>query len=258
MANLKPLDTSKLEAKFAWERPERKDQAGKLAVFGGISLKLKEVDTVFKQATKYGVGSTVALVPESLAKVFKRQDQYLVPVILDHYFGLTDVGLETVQEELFLTNALILADIGNNSATGLRLAKVISSSIKTVILTDSSAILAISYPNEVLANPNIILITNLQNLQKIIQASSLKLSTSLSSNQSFQERLKCLDDLNSQATAKVILFEDKRVVAVDGNNFLNMQTTISQLELSANIAAWRMWAPQLPFLEQLFAASANL
>jgi hypothetical protein len=258
MATLKPLDTSKLESKLAWERPERKDQAGKLALFGGVSLKLKEVDTIFQQATKYGVGSAVALVPESLAKVFKRKDQYLVPVILDHYFGLTDAGLETVQEELFLTNALILADIGNSSATGLRLAKVVSNSFKTVIISDSSATLAISYPNEILANPNVVLVLNLQNLQKIIQASKIKLSGSLNSTQSFQERLKLLAELNTQISAKIILSEDKRVVAVESDSFLNLQTTISQLELCANLAAWRVWAPQILFLEQLFAAAANL
>ncbi len=258
MANLKPLETKNLPAKFAWERPERKDQAGSLVIFGGVSLKLKEVDTAFKAARSFGLGSVYALVPESLAKVFKREDPYLIPVNFDGYYGLTDSGLKTFLEEFSLADSLILADIGKSSATEHKLALQISKSFKPVAITDSAIGLAISYHAELLENPNLSLILNLQNLQKLIKASGIKLSSAILSTQTLGAKLELLSQFQSQIKSRVILVDEGRVVSLSGNEYLNLEQSKEPLEIAAQLMAWQVWDPKSNFLEKLFAANSNL
>lgn len=251
MANLEPLQTENLTDKFAWEKPERKDQAGSLVIFGGLSFKLKEVDSIFKSAKAYGVGSVFALVPESLAKVFKRDDPYLIPMALDSYFGLTDAGVNKLKEEYALADALIVSDIGNNSSTILKLAKLISNSIKPVILTDSAIALVLSFTSEILQNPRTVLILNFQNLQKLIKTSGIELTEPLTSNLSISKKIEITNQFSNRIKANLVLIDEKRVIASSDNIYLNQDLKIPTLNLAARLAAWSIWSPSTSFLEQV-------
>lgn len=258
MADLKPLETNNLQAKFAWERPERKDQAGSLIIFGGVSLKLKEVDTVFKASRDNGVGSVYALVPESLARVFKRDDPYLVPVNFDGYFGLTDQGIKTLQNEFSLADGLILADIGKSSSTEHKLAVQIARSFKPVIVTDSAISLLLNYHAELLTNPHITLILNLQNLQKLIKTSALKLDSAILSTSTLKSKLDLLAQFQTQIEAKIILTDEGRIIAVDSKKFISLVQDRTSLELASRLACWQIWSPKSYILEQAFIANADI
>ena len=255
MADLEPLQTENLSEKFSWEKPERKDQAGSLVIFGGSSFKLKEVDSLFKAAKKYGVGVVSALVPESLAKVFKRDDPYLIPIALDSYFGLTDVGFKALQEESLLADGLILADIGNNSSTILKLARLASSSLKPVVLTDSTLSLILSHPNEILQNKLAVLVISFQNLQKLIKASNIELGEALTSQVGINKKIDTISKLSSSVQAKVVLIDEGRIISVDQDYYINLELESSTLELTAHLAAWDIWSPTTPFLERLFISN---
>lgn len=258
MPGPQPLDTTKLESKLAWEKPERKDQAGSLVIFGGVSLKLKEVDTIFKSAKACGIGSVQTLVPESLARVFKREDQLLTPVNFDSYYGLTDSGLRVFTEEFAQADALVLADIGKSSATEHRLAVAIAKTFKPVIITDSSVNLALTYCSELLDNSSITLLLSLQSAQKLIKAAGLKLTKPLLSDSSFNYRLEVLYRFNSQFKAKLVLLGEKHLLAVYGDCYFNHKLESEDLNLAARLSCWQVWTPKLDFLEQLFAVASNL
>jgi NAD(P)H-hydrate repair Nnr-like enzyme with NAD(P)H-hydrate dehydratase domain len=251
MANLKPLITDSLHDKLLWEKPERKDQSGSITILGGFNFKLKEVDTIFKAAKGYGVGSVFALVPESLAKVFKREDPYLVPITLDNYFGLTDFSFEKINQEVAISNALIIADIGNNSSTILRLARLVSNSIKPVVITNSSISLGLSFAEDLLKNPNLILIINFQNLQKIIKSSNIKLNQPLTSELGILKKIDLMNNLTSNIQAKIILIDEKRVISVESGYYLNQPLNIDELSLASKLTAWRIWSPSTNFLEHV-------
>jgi len=258
MPKLKPFDSSGVAERLAWERPERKDQAGSLIIFGGVSLKLKEVDTIFKSAKTCGIGSAHALVPESLAKVFKREDQYLTPINFDSYYGLTDTGLKTFSEEFALGDSLTLADIGKSSATQHKLALEISKTLKPVIVMDSSVNLILNYHSEILNNPNITIIINFQNLQKIIKVSGIKLEKPLLSDSSFNFQLNILYKLSTHIRSKIILVSEGKVTAVQGHQYLSLSFEKDSLDLVGRLSCWQIWASNSSFLEQLFAAASSL
>lgn len=259
MPGLKPLNTNELEKKLAWEKPERKDQAGSLVIFGGVSLKLKEVDTVFRSAKSCGVSSIQTLVPESLARVFKREDQYLTPVNFDNYYGLSDTGLKTLTEEFALVDSLVLADIGSSSATEHKLALIISKTFKPVIISESSFNLVLNYPDEILNNPNITIIVNLQKLQKLIKLTNIKLEAPLLSSSTLKSKIEAVSQLSLRVKSKIVLLDESRASSAEGGLQLSLEFSGSEgLDLATRLACWQVWAPNLSFLEHFFASVNKL
>ncbi len=258
MSTVKPFDTSGVAEKLAWERPERKDQAGSLTIFGGVSLKLKEVDTIFKSSKECGIGSVYALVPESLARVFKREEQCLIPINFDNYYGLSDLGYKTLLEELALADGLVLADIGASSATHHKLALAISKTFKPVIMTNSSLGLLQNYSNELKDNPNITFICSIQSLQKFIKSSGLKITKPLLSDSSFNMKLEVLHQLSTQIKLKVLLVDNKKLLLLNQDKYISIDLKDSDLELAARLICWQIWAPRSNMLEQSLAATSNI
>jgi hypothetical protein len=255
MTKLNPFKTDGVDEKLSWEKPERKDQAGSLIIFGGASLKLKEVDSIFKSAKKYGVGQVSALVPESLSKVFKREDPYLIPLLYDSHFGLSDQGLRTFQDEFSLSDSLVLADLGRSSSTQLKIASQVAKSFKPVIITNSGFSLLNNFHTELLSNGSITVLLNLQNLQKLISVAKLNTSSPLLSSSSFKQIIDSLFEISNQIKAKIVLLEDGRIFSVNNSQYLNLKQEKTSEEFIAALSSWQIWSPKLKFLEQVFAAS---
>ncbi|HRV76077.1 MAG: hypothetical protein H6799_03675 [Candidatus Nomurabacteria bacterium] len=257
MPGLHPLDTTNLSSKLSWEKPERKDQAGSIVILGGVSLKLKEVDTIFKSANKAGIGNIQTLVPESLARVFKREEQLLTGLIFDNYYGLTDVGQKLLLEELAMSDGLILADIGSSSATEYKLALAISKTYKPVVITDSAINLVLHYPDEILNNEKISLVINFKNLQKIIKISDVKLTKPLLSSSSFNQITEVLSILDKHIQANIVLHDENRIIATEDNFYYSQKTNELSLEVAALLLCWQIWTPRFKLLEQLYGVGIN-
>ncbi len=256
MLSLTPLQTEGLAEKLLWEKPERKDQAGSILIFGGASLKLKTVDSISKRILSLESRPTV-LVPETLAVSFKLQAPVLQPIKFDNYFGLTQQGAQTLLTEFALTDSLILADSGKNSSTAKQLYSAIAHTFKPVVVTEGSLSLILSYANELLQNPNLTILLSpsaLQKLQKTIPH-NLELPISLSSGAA--TKLNSLLELQQLFESKLILFEDNLILAVDSANskYLLQKTELTQEQFSAQLACWQIWAPKASFLTQAFIAA---
>ncbi len=255
MSGLKPLNTNDLEKKLVWEKPERKDQAGALMIFGGVSLKLKNVDAVFRSAKECGVGTIQTLVPESLARVFKREDQHLTAVNFDNYYGLSDTGFKTLTEEFALADSLVLADIGSSSATEHKLALAVSKTFKPVIIFEASFNLVLNYPAEILDNPQITIVASLQDIQKLIKAIGLKLEGPLLSSSPLKSKIEAISQLSRSIRSKIIMLDESRAYSAEGDLQLSIDCgNIRGSDLAARLACWQIWAPNLGTMEHLYAS----
>jgi hypothetical protein len=263
------FDSAGVAEKLSWEKPERKDQAGSLVVFGGVGLKLKEINSIFSSAKTAGASSVVILVPESLARGFKLAESILNPVSFNSHFGLTDSGLRKVRDEFGLVDALILADLGRNSETQFKLLNLISHSYKPVIVTSFAAELFSSELDQLSANPNITLILNFPQFQKLYKTLTLKTVNEKNiypalpplSTQSLKLKIKVLATFQTRVAANIILVEEGHVIATSSNKIdgrylrLNFGKDIERL--ISRLALWQVWAPGAPLLEQLFMASSS-
>lgn len=256
MAQIKPLQTEGLLEEYQWEKPERKDQAGSLVIFGGASLKLKEVDSIYKSAVKKGVGQIQTLVPESLAKSFKRDFNPLVPIKFDGYFGLTEEGAKTLQEEVAMSDATIIADVGKSSATHLTLAKILPKSFKPIIITSSAVSFILNFTEDLLGGPSNLLVLDLQNFQRLIKVSKISVDYKLSSNSPLARIIESLHKFQSQVESKVIVITNNIAIASSGNTFFSTRVT-NQESLIAGLATWSIWSPEANLTDLLYLASSG-
>ncbi len=258
MPTLTPLETDGLADKLSWHKPERKDQAGRVVIFGGASLKLKSVDLIYKKVINLGSTPSV-LIPETLSRGFKLNPSILQPIKFDNYFGLTEQGQKTLSEEFAMADALVLADSGKNSSTANRLAQTVAHSFKPVIITEGSLNLIFSYLEELLHNSYLIIFLSPASLQKIQKALKQKVERLVSLNSGAAAKLKSLLELQNYFQARLVLLEDKLVLAVDeeSSTYIMQKTKLSEEQLAASLACWQIWAPKVDFLSQLYISSQS-
>lgn len=254
MAELKRFDPTEALSKLSWQKPERRDQAGRVLIIGGFNSKLKDTNSIYSAAISSGVGSASVLVPESLARAFKIKSLDLVGLHLDHYFGLTDQGERVLKEELHFSDALIVADTGSNSQTSLKLAKIISDSLVPTTLSLESSPFLISHSAELIENARLTLILTLPTLQKIIKNLSLATSKPLLTTSQPNQKTELLAEVQSQVPATLVLIDDGLVYYSDKNFYIRRDLNLSSQELAAKLTAWSIWAPTESVLARLSAS----
>ncbi len=254
MANLKRFDPTEALSKMSWQKPERRDQAGRVVIIGGFNSKLKDTNSVYSTTIASGVGSASVLVPESLARAFKIKSLDLVGLHLDHYFGLTDQGEQVLKEELHFADALIVTDTGSNSQTSLKLSKIVSDLLIPVTLSLESAPFLASHSPELLQNPRLTAILTLPTLQKVIKNLSLSVHKPILTTTQPNQKTELLAEVQAQLPTRLVLIDDGLVYCSDQDSYIRRDLNLSSQELAAKLTAWSIWTPTESVLARLSAA----
>ena len=154
-----------------WNKPERRDQAGKLGIIGGNKLGFLAVAESYQEALKAGVGETRVLLPDALKKS--------VPTVMtDVLFAPTNqsgsLSNEALNEALALEKwadvLLLCGDAGRNSQTSIVYEELIKKSEIPVVLTRDAIDLVQNSLQEILDNPRVVFVASLAQVQKIFRA----------------------------------------------------------------------------------------
>ena len=140
-----------------WNKPERRDQAGKLGIIGGNKLGFLAVAESYQEALKAGVGEARVLLPDALKKN--------VPAnMTDVLFAPTNqsgsLANEALDEALVLERwadvLLLCGDAGRNSQTAIVYEELIKKSEIPVVLTRDAIDLVQNSFQEILDNPHVV------------------------------------------------------------------------------------------------------
>ena len=154
-----------------WNKPERRDQAGKLGIIGGNKLGFLAVAESYQEALKAGVGEARVLLPDILKKS--------VPTVMtDVLFAPTNqsgsLANEALNEALALEKwadvLLLCGDAGRNSQTSIVYEELIKKSEIPVVLTRDAIDLVQNSFQEILDNPRVVFVASLAQVQKIFRA----------------------------------------------------------------------------------------
>lgn len=154
-----------------WNKPERRDQAGKLGIIGGNKLGFLAVAESYQEALKAGVGEARVLLPDILKKS--------VPTVMtDVLFAPTNqsgsLANEALNEALALEKwadvLLLCGDAGRNSQTSIVYEELIKKSEIPVVLTRDAIDLVQNSLQEILDNPRVVFVASLAQVQKIFRA----------------------------------------------------------------------------------------
>ena len=154
-----------------WNKPERRDQAGKLGIIGGNKLGFLAVAESYQEALKAGVGEARVLLPDILKKS--------VPTVMtDVLFAPTNqsgsLANEALNEALALEKwadvLLLCGDAGRNSQTSIVYEELIKKSEIPVVLTRDAIDLVQNGLQEILDNSRVVFVASLAQVQKIFRA----------------------------------------------------------------------------------------
>lgn len=151
-----------------WNKPERRDQAGKLLILGGNKLGFSAVADSYQQAFETGVGQVKVMVPECLRGTIPRT---LIDVLYGACTpsgGLSKEALPELRATSEWAHAvLLIGDAGRNAETALLYEEFIRTYNKPLTVTRDAIDLVKNNPSLLIDRPDTLLVASFAQVQKI-------------------------------------------------------------------------------------------
>lgn len=245
-----------------WNKPERRDQAGKLLIIGGNAHNLSAPAAVFERVQSHGIGSVVVALPNKT----KRLVGYTLPEAL--FLPSTPSGEFSIEGEAALLEQAVWADsimlagdLGRNSQTTILLSTLLQNYHDRVVVC-LDAIDALTHsPKTLLEREKTTVVASFAQLQKLVkeygEATPLVFSMDLVKLVTF------LQDFTKRIPAQIAsLHHDQLIVAVSGKvsttklSFSQEHPPHWRLNVATYAACYQTWYPSQPF--EALTESANL
>ena len=153
-----------------WEKPERKDLAGKLLIVGGCQSGFRSVVEAYNMAQQNDIGEVKVVIPESLRKITKDlPNVFYAPANGTGSFSLgsADILLNLAQ---WADGVLLCGDYGRNSETAIVLSSLARSYKGLLTITKDAIDILNSEIINLMNRPDTTLVCNYGQLQKITKS----------------------------------------------------------------------------------------
>jgi hypothetical protein len=162
-------DAKPLFGEIAWNKPEQKAHAGKLAIVGGNKLSFAAVARSFAFAEGFGAGQVKALVPDALKSVLPHSAG-IVFAPSNHSGGLGKEAAHTLSAINDWANVTVLiGDLGKNSETAVLVENFVAHENGRLVITRDSIDLLINNASAMLERDGTVLIATFAQLQKLFR-----------------------------------------------------------------------------------------
>ena len=153
-----------------WSKPERRDQAGKLAVIGGNKLGFAAVAESYQLALEVGVGQVRVVLPDALKKA-------VPPTLLDVIVAPSnpsgslsaDAKPELVATSEWADAVLLVGDAGRNSETAVLYEQFVSDYQGPLTVIRDAIDLIKNDPRLLVERPDTLLVASFAQTQKLFQ-----------------------------------------------------------------------------------------
>jgi len=232
-----------------WSKPERRDQAGKLAIIGGNKLGFAGVAEAYTQTLETGVGEVKVLLPDVLKKT-------IPPTMTDVIFGATnpsgslakDAFAEMQAIGAWASGVLLIGDAGRNSETAIVYEDFIREYSGMLTISRDAVDLVKNSSQQLVERPDTLLVVSFAQLQKIFQmvyypkilTFSLQLAQLVEAVHKFTITYPC---------SIVVLHKDHLVIASGGDVITqpwDNAMAIWRGGVAARAASYWLWNPSSP------------
>lgn len=167
---LKQTADKPLYPDIEWQKPERKDLAGKLLIIGGNAHGFAAVAQAYQDAKKAGIGECRVILPDALKKAIDAGiDCLFVPT--NQSGGITKDSINQLKAGVaWADGVLFIGDAGRNSETAIVYEQTLNAfpDKPTFVTRDAFDLLKGIWPS-LLQRKNTVLIVTLAQLQKLFQ-----------------------------------------------------------------------------------------
>lgn len=154
-----------------WNRPERRDLAGRLGIIGGNKFGFAAAAESYETARQTGAGEVRVLLPDALRSKVPTQMTDVLFAPTNPSGSLASEAKTDLQAlENWATGLLYIGDAGKNSQTAILYEQAIAETNKPVVLTrDAIDLVQNSFPR-ILDNPNVVFVASFAQIQRIFRA----------------------------------------------------------------------------------------
>lgn len=235
-----------------WSKPERRDQAGRLAIVGGYGGGFWAVANAFQIARQLGVGEIRVLIPDSLRSKIPSQITAAVNDLIylpsNPSGGIASAGKQQIAAAAkWANNILFIGDLGGNSETAQMLSRLIEphelgKSTTITIARDAVDMIGQSVTS-ILDNPRVHLIVSLAQLQKIARA--VYYPRMISFSQGAKTTAETLHKFTITYRAVITLYHNGQIYTAQGGKVYSQPfespIRVWNGEMSTRAAAWSIW-----------------
>ncbi len=232
-----------------WNKPERRDQAGRLGIVGGSSLGFISVAESWRTANQTGAGEIRTLLPDALRK-------NVPPTMTNVTFGATNnaggLGSDAKSELAAIENwsdcLLFVGDAGKNSQTAILYEELLAKTeTPSVITRDAADLLQNSYPS-ILNNPHITFVLSFAQLQRLFK--NTYYPKMLTFSMQLVQLVETLHKFTLTYPVSIMTLHAEQLLIAHGGEVVtqpwNEPLRIWRGHTAARAASYLLWTPQAP------------
>ena len=166
----KQTDSKSLFPEIEWNKPERRDQAGKLLVVGGNKLGFAAVAESYGTARDAGAGQVRVLLPDCLKSTVPKTLLDVIFAPCNHSGSLSQDALtELLASAAWADGVLLIGDAGRNSETAVLYEHFVQQYDGPLTVTRDAIDLIKNNPRLLVERPSTTLIASFAQMQKLFQ-----------------------------------------------------------------------------------------
>lgn len=242
----KQTPTAPLFPDVEWNRPERRDLAGKLGIIGGNSLSFAAVAESYRIAKETGAGEVRVLLPDALRSK-------IPAAMVDVTFGATTVsgGLAAAKIEMLAlehwADALLLCgDAGKNSQTAILYEELVTRCERPIVLTRDAIDLLQNSFAAILGNPRVVFVLSFAQLQRLFRA--VYYPKMLTFSMQLAQLVETLHKFTVTYPVTVVTLHAEQLIIAQGGEVITQNWSdpmrIWRGHTAARAASYLLWTPQ--------------
>lgn len=232
-----------------WNRPERRDQAGRLGIVGGNKLGFSAVADSYAIASESGVGEVRVLLPDALRKSVPPSMTDVLFAPTNHSGGLAnEAATELASLSEWADVLLFSGDAGKNSQTAILYESLITKREKPSVITRDAIDLLQNSFQSILDNPQVTFVASFAQVQRLFRA--VYYPKMLTFSMQLAQFVEVLHKFTLTYPVSVVTLHAEQLIIAHGGEVVsqvwNDPMRIWRGHTAARAASYLVWTPQAP------------
>lgn len=232
-----------------WNKPERHDQSGRLAIIGGNKLGFAGVAEAYTVASGVGVGEVRALLPDALRRT-------IPSTITDTIFAPTNPSGSLARDALnemrvlgeWAQGALLIGDAGRNSETALVYDDFIRDYSGQLTITRDAIDLVKNNASPLVERPDTLMAASFAQVQKLFQ--SVYYPKIITFSMHLGQLVEALHKFTITYPVHIVTLHRDTIIIASGGSIITQDWNAPMLiwrgTTATTAASYWLWNPSLP------------
>lgn len=244
--------SSPLFPELEWNKPERRDQAGRLLIVGGNLHALTAPAKIYELVKNIGIGEAKLMLPDKTKRLVGKNlpAAHFLPSTKSGEFS-QEAAPEVISHAAWADTILFPGDNGRNSQTAILFEELLSAYTSEIVLCRDAVDILSNHPAILFDRPHTTIVISFAQLQKLIQNYSYP--AALAFNMDLVKLIEFLHALTEKISARIVTFHQNQFVCAGSGRVSTTKLPIVKedlrwrLEMAAQAACFITWSPEKVF-----------